>query len=194
MRGAEVRQAHAGLLALAHLFDPGPVPETAAAPTGAEVRCQVETSLDLLEAEVAVGRVPDWLREPVRHIGLVLRRLGQNLYHCYDVPVLPRTDNALEQFYRRVKTEQRRITGRKRADAFVVRTGGFAVYATAASATPEAVLADQLASVSAVAWQQERRRLRQTQLRQTKMRRFHLHRTAYLLDLETRWAALALPP
>src|SRR5947209_18478134 len=37
------------------------------------------------------------------------------------LPGLPRTDNALEQFYRRVKTEQRRITGRKRADAFVVR-------------------------------------------------------------------------
>ena len=114
--------------------------------------------------------------------------------HSYDVPGLPRTDNALEQFYRRVKTEQRRITGRKRADAFVVRVGGFAVYATASSGTAEHVLREQLAKVPAVAWQQQRVLLRQTQARQAKMRRFRLRRAAYLTDLEARWTALSLPP
>lgn len=105
--------------------------------------------MDRLDAERAAGRVPPRLREPVHHLGVVLRRLGPGLYHCYDVPGPPRTDNALEQFYRRVKTEQRRITGRKRADAFVVRVGGFAVYATAASGTAEGVLRRQLAAVPA---------------------------------------------
>ncbi|MDQ3700036.1 MAG: hypothetical protein M3442_03835 [Chloroflexota bacterium] len=124
----------------------------------------------------------------------VLRRLGDGLYHCYDVPALPRTNNATEQFYRRVKTEQRRITGRKRADAFVVRVGGFAVYATAASATAEATLLQQVATVPAQDWQQERVTLRANQARQTKMRRFRLHREAYLAALETRWLALVQPP
>jgi hypothetical protein len=99
-----------------------------------------EAHLEQLEADVTSGRVSEWLHEPVRHLAVVLRRLSGGLYHCYDVPGLPRTDNALEQFYRRVKTEQRRITGRKRADAFVVRVGGFAVYATASSSTTETVL------------------------------------------------------
>src|SRR5207247_10639053 len=128
-------------------------------------------ALEGLEADLAGGRVSDWLREPVRHLGVVLRRLGEGLYHSYDVPGLPRTDNALEQFYRRVKTEQRRITGRKRSDAFVVRVGGFAVYATAASGDSEAALLDQLAAVPAAEWQRERATLRATQERQTKMRR-----------------------
>jgi hypothetical protein len=186
---------HAGLLELARTLEP-PTPDEVEAGTrpGAVVQRRVESHLERLDADLAGGRVPDWLRDPVRYLGVVLRRLGAGLYHCYNVPGLPRTDNALEQFYRRVKTEQRRITGRKRADAFVVRVGGFAVYATAASGTTESVIRAHLASVPAIEWQRQRVHLRQTQARQTKMRRFRLRRAAYLSDLEARWTALSLPP
>jgi len=186
---------HARLLELARQLEP-PTPDAVEVGTrpGAVVQERVELQLGRLDADLTGGRVPDWLREPVRYLGVVLRRLGEGLYHCYDVPGLPRTDNALEQFYRRVKTEQRRITGRKRADAFVVRVGGFAVYATAASGTAESVLREHLAAVPAVSWQQQRVHLRQTQARQTKMRRFRLRRAVYLADLEARWAALSQPP
>jgi hypothetical protein len=138
--------------------------------------------------------VPAWLAGPVAHLITVLRRLGDGLYHCYDVPGLPRTDNDLEQFYRRVKMLERRITGHKRSDTFVVRVGGFAVYAAAASQTPESELLRQLGTVHAEAWQAERATLRANQERQAKMRRFRLHRAAYLADLEARWAQVADPP
>ncbi len=194
-RVTELRRVHAGLLELARKLEPlGPDEVEAGTRPGAVVRRRVEMHLEQLDADLAVGRVPDWLREPVRYLGVVLRRLGEGLYHCYDIPGLPRTDNALEQFYRRVKTEQRRITGRKRADAFVVRVGGFAVYATASSGTAESVLREQLAMVPAFDWQQQRVHLRQTQARQTKMRRFRLRRAAYLSDLEARWSAISQPP
>ena len=147
-----------------------------------------------MAAAVTAGRVAAWLTGPVEHLVTVLRRLGDGLYHCYDVPSLPRTDNELEQFYRRVKTLERRITGHKRSDTFVVRVGGFAVYATAASTAVESELLRQLAAVPAEAWQAERATLWANQERQIKMRRFHLHRTAYLADLEARWAQLADPP
>lgn len=134
------------------------------------------------------------MRPPLAHLVLVLRRLGEDLYHCYDVPGLPRTNNDLEHFYRQVKAQERRTTGHRRSDAFVVRVGGFAVYATAASDRPEAELRDQMAAVLAPDWQQERAILRANQERQTKMRRFRLRRSAYLADLEARWAQLAEPP
>jgi hypothetical protein len=162
--------------------------------SGAEVRQRVEAYLEELSGAVADGRIPDWLQQPVAHIDIVLRRLGDGLYHCYDVPGLPRTDNALEQFYRRLKTTQRRITGHKRADAFVVRAGGFAVYATATSDCTESELRQRLATVSAADWQRQRALLRATQARQTKMRRFRLRRAAYLADLEVRWTLLTDPP
>src|SRR5207302_8829300 len=106
-------------------------------PTGAQVRQRVERYLDEIATRLTDGRGPAGLEPPVAHLVTVLRRLGPGLYHCYDVPGLPRTDNDLEQFYRRVKTQERRITGHKRSDTFVVRVGGFAVYATAASQATE---------------------------------------------------------
>jgi len=158
------------------------------------VRQHVEAYLDHLATQVVSGGVPAWLQPQVGHLVTVLRRLGDGLYHCYDVPGLPRTNNDLEQFYRRVKSGERRITGHKRSDAFVVRVGGFAVYATAASRDSEGTLREQLATVPAAHWQRERAILRATQERQTKMRRFHLHRMAYLADLEARWTQLSKPP
>jgi len=189
-----LRQAHAHLVEIGRRLDPTPARPVDEPVSGAAVRAHVEAYLEELAAAIAAERIPDWLRSPLQHVVIVLRRLGDGLYHSYDVPGLPRTDNALEQFYRRVKAQQRRITGRKRADAFVVRVGGFAVYATACSETTEAEMRRQLAQVPAVAWQQERARLRANQLRQTKMRRFRLHRATYLADLEARWALLTEPP
>jgi hypothetical protein len=150
--------------------------------------------LGQLRLRCLTGGVPAWLRPPVEHLVTVLRRLGPGLYRCYDVPGLPRTDNALEQFYRRLKSGQRRVTGRKRTDAFVVRAGGFAVYATAASTAPEAALLRRLAAVPAARWQQERLTLRAAHDRQAQRRRFRRDPAAYLAALEARWAALAHPP
>ncbi len=158
------------------------------------MRQRVEAALDEAAAAVTDGCLPDWLQPPLAHLVLVLRRLGDGLYHCYDVPGLPRTNNDLEHFYRQLKAPERRSTGHRRSDTFVVRVGGFAVYAAAATDRPEADLRRQLATVSAADWQRERAHLRANQERQTKMRRFHLHRAAYLADLEARWAHLAKPP
>jgi hypothetical protein len=189
-----LRQAHGYLIETARRLEPPTLDATDSPTTGAQIRARVEAYLDQVAAACAAGDVATWLRPNVEHLVTVLRRLGFGLYHCYDVPGLPRTDNDLEQFFRRVKADQRRITGRKRADAFVVRVGGFAVYATAAGTTPTTSLLQALATVPADAWQRERLILRANQERQTKMRRFRLRRAAYLADLEARWTHLTELP
>ena len=193
-RAAELQRAHGWLLEIAQRLEPTPQSDADPPPSGAAVRARVEAYLAELADAIVGERVPAWLQQSIEHLVVVLRRLGDGLYHCYDVPGLPRTDNDLEQFYRRLKSGERRITGHKRSDAFVVRVGGFAVYATAAAAETEATVREQLACVPAAAWQQERTILRANQARQTKMRRFRLHRTAYLADLEARWVQLTDPP
>jgi hypothetical protein len=189
-RAAALRQAHAWLREVARELEPTPDPQTGEGPTGAQVRQRVEAHLDECVAAVAGGRVPAWLVPAVTHLGTVLRRLGGGLYHCYDVPGLPRTDNDLEHFYRQMKAGERRTTGRRRSDTFVVRVGEFAVYAVAASDSSEAALNRQLGGVSASQWLRERAQLRANQERQAKMRRFRLHRGAYLANLEARWTRL----
>jgi hypothetical protein len=189
----DLRIAHAWLLELAH----GLEPDSADAPSrrdGVSVRQAVERLLDAAPAHYPAQRVPTWLQEPVGYVGVVLRRLGAGLYHCYDVPGLPRTDNAMEQFYRQLKAGERRSTGHRRSDTFVVRFGGFAAYAAAASMRSEQQLCQQLAAVSAQACQHARTALRATQERQTKMHRFHLRPDRYLSDLEARWNQLTGAP
>jgi hypothetical protein len=193
-RAAERRQAHAGLLEVARRLEPPAPAAPEPARSRAEVRARVEAYRNALTTACASGTVAAGLRPKVEHLVTVRRRLGAGLYHCSDVPGLPRTDTDLEQLYRRVKAEQRRITGRKRADAFIVRVAGFAVYATAASGESEAALRRALATVPAAAWQQERATRRANQERQAKLRRFRLRRAAYLADLEARWAQLTEPP
>jgi hypothetical protein len=87
-----------------------------------------------------------------------------------------------------VKASERRTTGHRRSDTFVVRVGGFAVDAVAASAFSEATLNVHLASVPAADWRRQRVTLRATQERQTQMRRFRLQRDASRAALEARWA------
>ena len=190
-RAAELRGAHGWLREIARRLAPPVAAPAEPAPTGAQVRQRVEACLDEMTAAVADGRVPAWLRRPVGHVATVLRRLGDGLYRCYDVPGLPATNNEQERFYRRLKSGHRRATGRRRADAFVVRVGGFAAYATAASTEPEADVLRRLAAVPAACWERERAGLRAAQERQAAMRRFRLRRAAYLADLEARWSQIS---
>lgn len=189
-----MQKAYNFLCEIGRRLDPEVPEESGQAPTGAQVRKRVEDYLKVITEATSQASFPDWLRQPVAHLRTVLLRLGDGLYHCYDVPELPRTDNALEQFYRRIKTGERRTTGHRRSDSFVVRVGGFAVYAIAALEIPEAELQLQLAMVQPDEWRRERATLRANQERQAKMRRFRLHPDAYLADLEARWAQLNRSP
>lgn len=157
------------------------------------VRQLVADRLATLPSRYPDGQVPAWLVPKAAYVGVVLERLGDGLYQCYDVPGLPRTDNATEQFYRQLKAGERRATGHRRADGFVVRAGGFAAYAAAAGAMPEALLLERLAQVPADRCHACRGELRANQARQTQMRRFHLHPARYLADLERRWLAVEGP-
>jgi hypothetical protein len=189
----DLRRTHTWLLDIARCLEP----DAAEAPErrdGATVRREVERLLEALPGRFPAGRMPAWLDKPVASVGTVLRRLGDGLYHCYVVVGLPRTDNDLEHFYRQLKAGERRATGHRRSDAFVVRVGGFAAYAAAASALSEQALRVQLAAVPAATYQTCRAALYATQERQTKMHRFHLRPTCYLSALEARWNRLAEAP
>jgi hypothetical protein len=192
-RAPDLRRVHGWLLDLARCLEPEP-PEAPTRRAGATVRWEVERLLETLPGRFPTGRVPVWLQEKAASVGTVLGRLGAGLYHCYDVPGLPRTDNDLEHFYRQLKAGERRATGHRRSDAFVVRVGGFAAYAVAASTHSEHDLCEQLATVPAHRYQASRLALRATHERQTQMHRFHLRPHRYLSDLEARWSKLADAP
>jgi hypothetical protein len=67
-------------------------------------------------------------REAAAHLGATVRRRWRGLFTCYRVKGLPRTNNDLEGFLCRLKSGQRRITGRKSVHDFLLRYGRYAAF------------------------------------------------------------------
>jgi hypothetical protein len=119
------------------------------------------------------------------HIEKTVRSLWWGLFTCYDVPGLPRTNNGLERFLRGLRTSQRRITGRKHVQNFLVRYGEFVTCVDYGETLPD--LLQRLSAVSQADFLQERRRLDSSLLREAKRQSFRKKRIDYLQNLEEQW-------
>ena len=81
--------------------------------TGRQVRRMLRTYLNRLarrepEAEGDAHEVAF-----IKHVTALSTRYWRGLFHCYDNPDIPRTDNAIEQLFNVFKRHERRITGCK---------------------------------------------------------------------------------
>ena len=123
----------------------------------------------------------------------VSRRDWPGLFHCYDLPDLPRTNNALEQRFGAPRYHERRATGRKSASPALVRRG--AVQLSASMATRLRVFAPWALVPEAVsAWQSLRHDLDIRRQRRTLRRRFRCDPDASLAQREAALLKLTLPP
>jgi hypothetical protein len=88
---------------------------------GAEERRQEYGSLlaTMAREKDSVGK----LEPAITHFLAVTGRYWNGLFHCYDVPDLPRTNNDLEQLFGSVRRGERRTTGRKKASPGLVIRG-----------------------------------------------------------------------
>jgi hypothetical protein len=98
--------------------------------TGHEVRHQMEELLTEIRGDqMTVGL----LQPAVAHFLKVSASYWPGLFHCYDIPGLPRTNNILEQFFGSVRYHHRRASGRIRASAGTVVRGSVRALASAAA-------------------------------------------------------------
>ncbi|MBF8301106.1 MAG: transposase [Acidobacteria bacterium] len=133
------------------------------------------------------------LATSLRHFLKVTQSYWPGLFHCYDVPDLPRTNNALEQLFGSTRHHERRCTGRKAASPSLVLRGSVRVIAGLGT-RGQCFQGRDLAPQKLEAW----RRLRITleQRRCTRALRYRFRRTpaAYLRQLEALALKRALPP
>jgi hypothetical protein len=131
------------------------------------------------------------LADAMKHFEQVTRRYWPGLFHCYDVEGLPRTNNDLEQCFGRVRHQERRATGRKKASATLVVRG--AVRLPASLGTPtEGWSAAELRPHDLSAWRRLRKELAQKHQAQRAQRRFRRHGSAFLARLEDKCRQLYL--
>jgi hypothetical protein len=101
LSGDQVRQIYTDLL---DTMSSSLVPTPASAPTPAHEQAGM-------------------LAPAINHFLKVTRSYEPGLFHCYDVPELPRTNNDLEQLFGSFRYHERRASGRKVAAPSIVVRG-----------------------------------------------------------------------
>ena len=142
-----------------------------------EYLCALSQRTDLDETDGAVAQ----------HIVQTFRNRWWGLFRCYDVPDLPATNNDLETFFGRLKTNQRRVTGCKSVNNFVLRYGAYAAFVDLSESKAELLV--RLREVDRAAYKRERQRLQTILAEARDQRRFRHKRDLALQELELEWAA-----
>lgn len=132
------------------------------------------------------------LAEAVDHFLKVTASYWPGLFHCYDLPGLPRTNNALEQLFGSHRHHQRRATGRHAASPTLVVRGQVQIVAAATTRVSPPKPAD-LQPKSISNWRSLRAQLLQRQQRRAHRTRFRRDPHAYLTRLEEQLLQPALP-
>ena len=160
--------------------------------SGAGVRRRLGGVLD--EVRAAAGRAAEGcdLRAGLDHFLKVTASYDPGLFHCYDVPDLPRTNNDLEHLFGSTRHHERRCTGRKAASPGLVLRGPVRVVAGLGT-RGGTFTGEDLAPADPDEWNKVRADL-ETRRRSRVLRcRFRRDPDKYLRQLEEKLLQPALP-
>lgn len=115
------------------------------------------------------------------------------LFHCYDLPDLPRTNNELVQYFGSARYHERRASGRKQASPGMVVRGAIRVVASVASRL-HAFSGAELCPADLPRWRILRRELNHRHEARRLQRLFHTSPESYLATLEEKLSKERLPP
>jgi hypothetical protein len=123
----------------------------------------------------------------------VLSNLRPYLVQCYDRRDFPRTNNDMERSIRGLKTQYRRVSGRKNWNAYLLRHGRSVAYAAwwEQDAAHRKLLEQRAAQLDRTRWRELRRETALAQSEQLTRFRFRHKRHSFLASLEQRWASAA---
>jgi len=133
------------------------------------------------------------LASATRHFLKVSASYWPGLFHCYDVPGLPCTNNDLEHLFGSNRYHERRATGRKLASPAMVLRGPVRLLAATATRV-KPFLALDLVPVDVRAWRELRVSLDQRRAARALRRRFRRNPDHYLRQVERELLQSTLPP
>lgn len=133
------------------------------------------------------------LQAALRHFLKVTRSYWPGLFHCYDIPDLPRTNNGLEQLFGSTRHHERRCTGRKAASPSLVLRGSVRIVAGLGT-RQRCFAGHELAPAKLPAWCRLRASLERRRSARVLRYRFRRDPAAYLAQLEALLLKQTLPP
>jgi hypothetical protein len=187
---AQIKRLHGWLLEVEHVLD-----ETLAQPGEVVSNSTVGSRLDawraLMVPRLTDGTLSELEQECLTQFLQVLSNLRPYLVQCYDWEGFPRTNNDMERSIRGLKTQSRRISGRKNWNAYLLRYGRCVAYAAwwEQDAAHRQQLEHSAARFDRTRWRALRQETTLAHQEQLTRFRFRHKRQAYLHSLEERWAA-----
>lgn len=145
-----------------------------------------------LEQDSQHAGLCEHLRKAAQCFLQVTRSYGTDLFHCYRIAGLPRTNNALEQTCGSLRSHERRASGRKVASPSLVTTGSARLPAALYTRTQSVTVA-MLSALPHERWRTARADLDQRRRARCLRYRFRSNPDAYLAQLEQACDKLTLP-
>jgi Transposase IS66 family len=187
---AQIKRMHGWLLEVEHLLD-----ESLAQPGEGVSNATVGSRLDAWRAQMAQrlidGTLSELEQECLTKFLQVLSNLRPYVAQCYDREDFPRTNNDMERSIRSLKTQSRRISGRKNWNAYLLRYGRCVAYVAwwEQDVTHRQQLEQRAVRFDRTRWRELRQETTLAHQEQLTRFRFRHKRQAYLHSLEARWAA-----
>lgn len=187
---AHVKRLHGWLREVEHILDRSLLPEGAVVSnvTGATHLDRWRERMSTLLTEGSLCEVE---REGLREFLQVLANVRPYLVQCYDRADFARTKNDRERSIRGLKTQYRRVSGRKNGNASLLRYGRCVASAAwwKQDQAHHQHLEQQAAQLDRRRWQAFRRETSHAQSEQRTRFRFRHKRQSLLASLEARWVS-----
>ena len=186
---AQVKRLYGWLLEVEHLLD-GSLAAEGEVLSNVTVGKHLDHWREHMSRQLTDGALSQLERECLTQFLRVLSNLRPYLVQCYDLENFPRTNNDMERSIRGLKTQYRRVSGRKNWNAYLLRYGRAVAYAAwwEQDAAHQQHLEQRAARLDRVRWRELRRESRRAQSEQLIRFRFRHKRQSLLACLEERWA------
>ena len=186
---AQIKRLHGWLLEVEHLLDERQASEGEVLSNGA-VGSRLDHWRERMATHLTDGALTALERECLTEFLHVLTNLRPHLVQYYDRQYFPRTNNDMERSIRGLKTQYRRVSGRKNWNAYLLRYGRSVAYAAwwEQDAAHRKLLEQSAGRLDRARWRQLRQESSRAQSEQLTRFRFRHKRQALLASLEERWA------
>ncbi len=186
---AQVKRMQQWVLDAEHMLD-GSWTQAGEVVNNAVVASRLDGWREQLARQLTDGSLSELEQECLTHFLQTLANLRPHLVQCYDRKDFPRTNNQMERSIRGLKTQYRRISGRKNWNAYLLRYGRCVAYAAwwEQDAAHRQQLEQRAGRLDRARWRDLRRETTAAQSEQLKRFRFRHKRQQFLDSLEARWA------
>jgi len=186
---AQINRLHGWLIEVEHLLDEHLVPQGEVL-SNVSVGSRLDRWREQMAARLTEDSLSELERECLTEFLQVLSNLRPYLVQCYDREDFPRTNNDMERSIRGLKTQYRRVSGRKNWNAYLLRYGRSVAYAAwwEQDATHRQHLEQRAAQLDRTRWRELRQETTVAQSEQLTRFRFRHKRQFLLASLEERWA------